>query len=203
MQVLTKGEFAKHIGVSPGRISQMLSAGMIGRDALEGEGPTAKIVVAKAVEQIAARRHVGQGLGNGLMTRLTAAPAPSTQPEPPADDPLKPDTVADQIQRERLEQERRKNRTAAIEEARMLGALVDGEACAREVAKSGQQLVNVFMGMAPDIANAIAAQFELPQRDVLHLVRQVMNSKRAAAAATMKQGAEALPETVETEVEAA
>ena len=115
----------------------------------------------------------------------------------------KPAGLAEQIQAERLEQEKRRNRREAIEEAQQLGQLVEGEALTREVAKVCQALVNTFTGMAPDIANAIAAKFELPQRDVLHLVRQVMNEKRGAAAQAARQAAEALPETVEAEVEAA
>lgn len=202
MQLLSKGEFARHIGVSPGRVSQYLSAGIIGPDALSGKGHTAKVVVEKAVEQIKARRHVGQALGNGLLTRLDD-PAPPAQPDLAASDPTKPAGLAEQIQAERLEQERRKNRREAIEEAQQLGRLIEGEELQRAVAKTAQDLINTFTGMAPDIANAIAAKFELPQRDVLHLVRQVMNEKRGAAAQAARQAAEALPETVDAEVEAA
>lgn len=201
MQLLSKGEFARHIGVSPGRVSQYLTAGIIGADALEGEGRAARIVVHKAVEQIRARRHVGQALGNGLLTRLDDDTPQQQTPRADVED--KGDDLARQIQAERLEQERRKNRLAAIDEARELGRLVEGEALQRAVAKTAQDLVNTFMGMAPDIANAIAARFELPQRDVLHLVRQVMNDKRAAAAQAKRSEAETLPETVEAAVELA
>jgi hypothetical protein len=41
----------------------------------------------------------------------------------------------------------------------------------------------------------------LPQRDVLHLLRQVRNEKKGAAAMIAKAEAETLSETVETIVE--
>lgn len=202
---LSKVDFAAHIGVTKGRVSQMIASGMIGRDAMQGEGRSARIVVEKAVEQIRTRRHVGQALGNGLATRLDDVAAPPaetpavTEQKPPTLTLLtKPDDTASLIQLERLEQERRKNRQADRDEAIANGKLVAGEELQRQVAKASQTVVNTFSGMAPDIANAIAAKFELPQRDVLHLVRQVMREKRLGAATALKTEAEALPETVET-----
>ncbi|TIX19826.1 MAG: hypothetical protein E5V44_01955, partial [Mesorhizobium sp.] len=67
---MSKGDFARHINVTPGRVSQYISAGMIGKDALEGEGRSAKIIVSRAIEQIRQRRDISQALNNGLSTRL-------------------------------------------------------------------------------------------------------------------------------------
>lgn len=201
---LSKSDFARHIGVSAGRVSQYLRDGLIGPDALVGEGRSARIVVEKAVEQIRRRRHVGQALGNGLLTQLggepSAAPAPA---DTDADLRSGKDDLARQIQQERLEQEQRRNRREAREEAEQLGRLVDGEEMRREIAKTTQVLVTTFMGMAPDIANAIAAKFGVTQRDVLLEVRRVMNEKRAAAAAALHAAGEELPETEEAELEVA
>lgn len=166
--------------------------------------------VAKAVEQIRTRRHIGQALGNGLMTDLRHEAAAqlrlgASDPEPPRPalrlSPAPEDDPAALIQLERLESERRKNRLAAIDEARSLGQLVDGKVVEREVGKAAQAVVNAFTGMAPDIANAIAAEFSLPQRDVLHLIRRVMNERRGVVSATTRTAAEAMPETEEVAVE--
>lgn len=196
MPEMSKSEFARHIGVSPGRITQYISAGIIGPDALVGEGRTARIDVDRAKAQISTRRHVGQALGNGLTTRVSATTPqlPDTQLSP-----RDPDT-AELIQLERLEQERRKNRQASIDEARMLGQLVPADDMQRALAASAQKLVNTFTGMAPDIANAIAAKFGLPQRDVLHLVKLVIGEKRVIAAQLERDAATAMPETVEAVV---
>ncbi len=188
---LAKGDFAREMNLSPGRISQMIKEGIIGPDAIT---PAGRIVVELAKAQIAARRHVGQALGNGLGTNIVGAPAvPPGQPAPL----LGEKQAAELIQLERLEQERRKNRQAEKEEAIANGQLVRGDELVRQVAKATQRVVNEFTGMAPDIANAIAAKWELPQRDVLHLVRQVMRAKRGELAAAARREGEALPETAE------
>lgn len=200
---LSKSDFARHIGVSPGRVSQYLRDEIIGRDALSGEGRSARIVVEKAVEQIRTRRHVGQATGNGLQTRLDdAPPADAGAAAAGLDEVVSKDDVAKQIQREKLQQEQRRNRREAIDEAAQLGQLIAVEDFRREVGKTAQTLVTTFMGMAPDIANAIAAEFKVPQRDVLLLVRKVMNAKRAQATTALRLAAEELPEMIEGELEA-
>lgn len=197
-EVISKSEFAARIKVTPGRISQYISAGIIGPDALVGEGRLARVDVAKALRQIGMRRHVGQSLGNGLGTRLALEPDDDDpSPEMSGPDNARKKDVAELIQLERLEQERRKNRQQAIDEAAANGNLVTAEALEREVGKATQAVVSAFNGMAPDLANAISAKFELSQRDVLHLVRQVMNDRRKMIAAAAREEAEALPETEE------
>lgn len=190
MMLQSKSEFAAHIGVVPSRVTAMIKGGIIGADALAGEGRSARIIVERAVEQIRTRRHVGQALGNGIETRLDAPAA--TDSKPAADD------TAALIQLERLDQERRKNRQAERDEAVANGRLVPGEELQRQVGKASQTVMNWAVGLAPDIANAIAAQFRLPQRDVLHLVRNVMRDRRAAIAQDLKLAAAEMPETVET-----
>ncbi|MCY1562405.1 hypothetical protein D9M68_997950 [compost metagenome] len=51
--------------------------------------------------------------------------------------------------------------------------------------------------MLADFAAAIAARFELPQRDVLHELRRVRTEKKAAEAERARERAKTLPETVE------
>lgn len=199
MSLLSKGDFARHIGVSAGRVSQMIASGMIGADALDGEGRSARVVVEKAVEQIRRRRDVGQSLGNGLLTRLDTATTPAA-PEG-LGDTLRSDDTAEKIQLQRLEELQRRNRLAAIEEQRQLGALVSADDMRREVGKAVQDVLSVFIGMTPDLANAIAAKFGLSQRDVLFELRRVMAEKRAEASAARRDAAEQLPATVEAEVE--
>lgn len=194
---MSKGEFAAHIGVSAGRVSQMITSGMIGKDALVGEGRSAKVLVEAAVEQIRKRRDVGQALGNGLGTRLSDAPP--TQQADAKLLPRDPDTT-ELIALERLASERRRNRLAEIEEAERMGRLVPAEDMQREVGKVAQRLVNTFTGMVPDIANAIAAEYSLPARDLVHLIRRVMNEKRAAAAQELGEAAAEMPDTVEVVV---
>ena len=195
---MSKTAFAAHIRVSPARISQYLRDGIIGRDAMIGDGRNARINVEKAMEQIGVRRHVGQAMGNGLGTLLD--PPPATSPDVNKPDLARHDTSA-LIQQERLEQERRKNRLATIDEATRLGSLIPAEDMQREVGRSLQKLADVYNGMVPDIASAIAAKWSLPQRDIEHVVRGVMREKRAAASKRLGEEAAGMVETVEAVIQ--
>lgn len=213
---MSKGDFARHINVSPGRVSQYIASGMITRDALEGEGRNAKVIVARAVEQIRQRRDISQALNNGLSTRLDldepdeAADAggflPAGVGKPSSDggsQSLKPQTVDDEIKQERLQSERRRNRVAAQEEAQRLGQLVDAASVKAEMAKLAQAVDDENAGMLADFATAIAAQFGVPQRDVLHLLRRIRNEKKAAAADRARRRMASLPERVDMIIEGA
>lgn len=194
METMSKADFARHIGVSDVRVSQYVRQGIIGPDALVGEGRSARVVVEKAVAQIRARRNVGQALGNGLATRLETAERPLVgDTQLPARDP----DTAELIQRERLVAEQRKNRLAEVDEAQRLGELVTTEDMRRELGKALQRQQNVFTGMVPDFANAISAQYGMPARDLVHLLRKVMNEKRGEAATIEAAAADAMPQTVE------
>ena len=210
---MSKGDFARHINVSAGRVSQYIAAGMIGRDALEGEGRAARIIVARAVEQIRQRRDIGQALGNGLSTRLDldggddeAADAgdllhASVGRPDDGERPLKPASVDDEIKQERLQAERRRNRVAAQEEAMRLGQLLDARSVRAEMAKLVRSVDDEYAAMLQDFAEALAAQFHVPQRDVLHLLGKVRTEKKAAAAERARRRAAGLPESAEAVIE--
>lgn len=200
MQVVTKGEFARLAEVSPGRVSQWISEGKIGADALQGEGRSARIIVERALAQVRLRRDVGQGLGNGIGTRLfDGAPEPC----PPSREDLPPrgDDVAYQIQLERLQAEKRKNRQASIEEAEHLGQLVPADAVRAQMARLARQVDEANAAMLADFANAISGRFSLPQRDVLHLLRATRNEKKGQLATVLARAANDVPETVEVIIE--
>jgi hypothetical protein len=205
---LSKGDFAKRIGVSPGRVSQYIAAGMIGPSALDGEGRNAKVIVAAAVEQIRQRRDIGQSLGNGLSTKLDLEPEESGGEREPAAERTSGDgggtktpTVDDEIKQERLQAERRRNRVAAQDEALRLGHLVEGVRVKAEMTKLARSIDDEYAAMLQDFAEAITAQFHVPQRDVLHLLRRVRIDKKAAAAERARRRAAGLPEMVEAIVE--
>jgi hypothetical protein len=208
---LSKGDFAAHIGVTPGRVSQYIAAGMIGPDALDGQGRNAKVIVAKAKEQIARKRDIGQALGNGLSTRLALDPEeaadasgllPAGVGKPDdTDRSLKSTSVDDELKQQRLEAERRRNRLAAEDEAARRGRLVDAAHVRAQMTKLAQAVDDENAGMLADFASAVAAEFKLPQRDVLHLLRKVRAEKKAGAADRARRRASGLPEFVEAIIE--
>lgn len=199
MTLMSKGDFAQHINVSKGRVSQYLAAGIIGPECLDGQGRSARIIVERAVEQIRQRRDIGQSLGNGLGTRLDLDEPP--EPEAPRGLSPKSPTIDDEIKAQRLERERRQNVRGRIEDAERLGQLVPALQVRAEMAKLARQVDDANAAMLADFASAIAARFELPQRDVLHLLRQVRTEKKAAEAERARARAAGLADKTQTAIE--
>lgn len=202
---VSKGEFAAIIGVSPGRISQYLSEGKISQAALEGSGRNAKIRVEQAKADLRLTLDVSQRLGNGIETRLDGHPSPSSA-QPSAVAPAIGGTQSGldyEIKQQKLNQLLRTNRNGAIEEAKARGQLIETDEAQAQMSRVASAMLEVFEGGLTDIAAAIAAEFKLPQRDVKHLIRREFRKVRETAAAQMKKKAIALPETVETNLEAA
>lgn len=196
-ETVSKGVFAGICGVSAGRVSQWISEGKITDDALDGEGPRAKIRVAVAQAQLRARMDVGQRFGNGLKTRLRAPLArPANEPAGAAPVPLV-DTVEEQIKREKLREIEFKNREALKKELASRGEYVRTIDVRVGYDQVAMGMVNVFEGALTDFSQAIAARFEVPQRDVLHLLRGEFRKVRAAAAQTARRAGSELPATIE------
>ena len=201
-EVVSKGQFAALRNVSPGRVSQWISEGKIKPDALVGEGRNAKINVAMATRQLRDSLDVGQLTGNGVGTRLDLplpvqpVPAPAKEPAPsPAGDP-----IADAIKQERLDQLRRANRREAEEEAARSGKYTDAAEAARQMGVIATKMMAVMEGSLAEFATAVSARFEIPQRDVLHLLRSEFRKVRATAAKTFRDMATDLPPVVNSEL---
>jgi hypothetical protein len=174
----------------------MIGEGIISDDALVGVGRMARINVARAVAQIKSRRDIGQALGNGLGTRLDGAPPP--QHAAPVD-PLSADdgrsvATEDLIKLERLASERRRNRQAEEDDAKRRGDLMETAQSRAEMTRIASRMLTAFEGALPDMATALAARFELPQRDFLHELKRSFVAFRANEAKREAQRAEELPE---------
>ncbi|WP_099864719.1 hypothetical protein [Pararhizobium haloflavum] len=202
---LTKAEFAAHINVSKARVSQLVKDGVIGPDCLAGEGRSARVIVARAVQEIRRKRDVGQSVGNGLTTRLDEAPVQTdafvAEPIPTREVQPRLDTVEDQIKREKLAHQRMVNRRAAEEEETRRGSLMPTDAARVEMTQIAATMMQIFEGALPEFATAIAGKFELPQRDVLHELKQVYRDVRKAAEARERRRAASLSATEEVEIE--
>lgn len=203
---VTKGEFARIIGVSPGRVSQYLTEGKISAAALEGSGRSAKIKVEQARADLRLTLDVSQRLGNGIDTRLDSdeqAPTvavPTSEPiTVPAEIIRGPDH---EIKLQKLEQLRRANRAGAIAEAKNSGLLMETAEARAQMSRIAAAMLDVFEGGLNDMASAIAAQFELPQRDVKHLMKAEFRKVRESAARKMKEKAVELDEVTKTGLDA-
>ncbi|ANL02199.1 hypothetical protein AMJ96_CH00608 [Rhizobium sp. N113] len=192
---VTKGEFAALIGVSAGRVSQYLKEGRISAAAIEGAGRNARIRVNRAKADLSATLDVGQRFGNGLATRLEPTAQPSWVAPREADVPVGIDR---EIKEQKLEQIRRSNRKAAIDEALTRGILMRTDDARAEMSKITAQVIQDIEGKLPEASAAIAAEFKLPQRDVLHLMRKTFLQLRGRLSAAYSSAARDLPEAVET-----
>ncbi|MCV0427819.1 MAG: hypothetical protein K5905_20370 [Roseibium sp.] len=206
--VVTKGEFADILNVSAGRVSQYITEGKISGAALVGEGRRAKINVAVAREQLRNHLDIGQMLGNGLETRLSSVDQPGPLPletappqhtPQPSLDPRK-ETVEDKLKRERLFQAQIQSRKAAAEEEAEKGRFVSAAEIRASDMRIAVKMIQTFEGALPNMAAAIASRFEVPVRDVLHLLKAEFTEMRSRAADQNRAVAEGLPETVKTEI---
>ncbi|WP_309628746.1 hypothetical protein [Brevundimonas sp.] len=212
--IVTKGQFAELIGVSPGRVSQMIAEGKIGPEALVGEGRSAKIRIETARAQLRERTDLGQRLGNGLTTRLDgalsvvadtplidrfaeAAPrlagaedsfriSPTPQPSPT-------DPVADRLKQLKLNDAERRERQALEDDLARRGVYIRADHSRAALLGVAQTMLNVFDGCVADLAQALATEFEIPQRDLAHVLRREFRALRSRAADAARKKAGEMP----------
>lgn len=205
---VSKGEFAAICGVSAGRVSQWISEKKITPEALDGEGPRARVKVQIAQAQLRSRLDVGQRFGNGLKTRLraplarAAAEAAPTQAPPQEVEAPAFDSVDERIKREKLAEIERRNREQARKELAARGEYVRADDVKVGYDQVATGMINVFEGALTNLATAVAARFEVPQRDVLHLLRGEFRKVRVDAAQAARKAGETLPAVIEDDPEA-
>lgn len=192
LPTMTKGEFARLINVTPGRVSQYIASGQIGPDALDGIGRNARIIVDKARRQLTGRLDVAQRVGlNGLGNRVTVPDV--TQPGSETSNyrpPSQSDAIADQIAKEKLEQAKMQTARAKREEALAEGRYIRADEAKAEITRAVAMAYRVMEGGLADMATHLAGQFEVPQRDILHHLQKAFRDVRARAAQGFQEAAE-------------
>lgn len=174
--------------VSPGRVTQWITEGKIA-DCLVGEGRHAKIDVDKAFERLKLRLDAGQRLGNGAATVL----APITKQAEPSE----VDALDLQLKKERLQQAQAANRKAAEEELARRGIYVRAEHASGAAGKLASTILQMFEGGMADVAAEMAAEYKLPQRDVVHFMRKRFREVRTRISAKLAADAVAMPQTID------
>lgn len=213
-EIVTKVRFAALKNVSKGRVSQWIAEKKIKGPALVGKGRNARINVTEATIQLRQTLDIGQRAGRGINTDLSlpaavSVPAPAVAPAPvealaaasPVSSAPAVDPIEEHIKRERLEQLRRSNRKLAEEEAARAGRFTDAAESSRRMGFIAAQTITIVEGSLSEIATALSAKFQIPQRDVLHLLHAELRKVRAAGAKMFREQAEVLPAMVEVEVE--
>lgn len=210
--VVSPAEFARLRGVHRSRVTRYIKEGKLSGAALVADGRGVKVRVSVAMEQLRERLDIGQQMGNGLDARdtLPAAAVRAAQPASGVFDEEgeggqfareKVDTVEAQIKRERLIRERIMNRRLAEEAEAERGRFMETAAARAQMAGLVGSVLQSFEGGLADMAAAVAERFEVPQRDVLHLLKGELRKVREAAAARARKTMETTPRTVETLVQ--
>ncbi len=179
---VTKSEFAELIGVSRGRVSQMLAARQIDGDAIVGEGRSARINVEVARAQLDARLDLGQRLGANGRVKLGGASSDPTEAA---------------IKRQRLAALELANERARAEAAARSGHYVEADGMRQELGRVAGRLVAGFEGSLPELAAAIASQSSMSQRDALHVLRTAWRAIRTRLSGAEAEAAAQEPETLE------
>lgn len=196
---ISKKDFADEVGVTPGRVSQWISAGQIHGEALVGSGRKARIRTDVAKEQLRkkldvthrARASAKAQLADNVTFRQTAEQPTSRLARSVISD------VEQQIQAQRLEGFRRDNRRKAEEEAARSGRYSLTAAVEKEMGRLAARLIGFFESWLGELSSKVAAKFGLAQRDVLHLLRTEFRVFRASTSVALRRDAEKLPILIE------
>jgi DNA-binding transcriptional regulator YdaS (Cro superfamily) len=184
---VSKGEFAELIGVSPGRVSQYIAERKIFGDAIEGEGRRARIRADVARSQLLKTLEPSQRLGaNGALMRSGPSSELPFAPPSPLQTPPKPasadDVMRDELAAERLKQQRLKTAQAEREEALATGRYMLTDDARREMARAVGDAFKVMDQGLRAMANAVAAELGVPERDAHQVLAKSFRALRAEAA---------------------
>jgi hypothetical protein len=198
---VTKAELSLLTGVSRQRVSQWIAEGKIGPEALEGEGPRARVRVALALKHLRERLDANQRFGlNGLWTNLTANAPESPKADAVVAAPIV-DSVEARIKAEKLRQAELATRRAEEDDRARRGIYCLASEVRAAMNRQAVSFVKFFDGALPDLAEALAAKHKISAREALHTLRSEMLRIRARAAKNLRLEAAALPEFVEDEGE--
>lgn len=229
-QLMTQAEFARHMGVTRAAVTQWKKKDILQENAFTLPGKKGKVRAAIAEAQYLKNRDVGQSLGNGIDTgsganasaqavseKTRAAPQPDlptalTAPVPDPERVLPPeasskgdisrtDWVQDEHRRAKLEEQHRKNRKAASEEALRVGILMSSDDAREQLGRVSVMMMQIFEGTLTDFATALSEKFGVPHRDALHLLKAEFRKVRKMAAKKERVRAEAAQKEITVPVD--
>ena len=224
-RAVSAAEFARLRGVHRSQVTRYVKDGKISGEALVPSGRGVKIRVKLAMAQLRERLDIGQQIGNGIDARTSLEGEEGD--ERPGAEPVQSEgarsegslfadvrevpgsrvaagrgpSIEEQIKRERLRSVQFANRKAAEDEEARKGRLMETDAAQAKMTGLVSQTLQAFEGGLADMATAIGERFELPQRDVLHLLKGEFRKVCASAAERARKRLAETPATVETVVQ--
>jgi len=167
---VSKSEFATRCGVTAARVSQWISEGKIDGDAIVGEGRSAVIDADLATAQ--------------LKQRLDPAQRRALDEE----------GIDLQMQKERLAQTKLKTDRMKEIDREQRGVYVLASDARGEMLRIASTMQAEHESWLPNAASAVAAKFQIPQRDVLCVLKENFLSFRASSSAKHAAAAAKEPE---------
>lgn len=174
-EVMTKAEFAKHVGRHPAFVTRAIEQGKLAGPALIGEGRGTRIIVDEAMRQLGKKLDLGQQLAQArpVLGALALEPAPAETGDGLADERVESLRLRNLKLRADIERGAREDAIAA-------GELVDAQAVSRALARQLAPLVNTFDELPAQIAKPIAEQFGLEYPEVLIAVKKAVRKTQTA-----------------------
>jgi hypothetical protein len=194
-KLVSKGDFAGLVGVSAGRVSQLIKDGRLA-GALVGEGRGARIDVAKAMALLDVGLDISQRIGLNGKARIVKAGSDAPPPEMP-----RPNTVDDELKREALVQRQAETRRVLRDEAERAGELVSAREARLATDKAVVKMVAAVDQMLVEAAAAMSAEWHMPKREALHLLRRIWREQRLKQSGEMAADAADLPSEAEMVLE--
>lgn len=193
--LMTKGDFARAIRRSPGRISQLIREGKLHGAALAGE----KINVAVAKQQLGASLDPSQQIAQAspILPGLDQ-PAPTNAGEGPRTASASEGLIAAKTEGARLDNELRRRKLAEQE-----GRYVLADQARRAQATEHALIVQFVDSWIAEAGAALALEFGIDERAAIIFVQNSWREARARASEERQAYAESLPETVAEPFQAA
>jgi hypothetical protein len=185
-KLISKSEFARRRGVSPQRVGQWVAEGKITPPALVGEGRSAKINEAAAIEQLAGRLDTNQRQGNGIATKLANV----------ADDDVGNGSLEKRLLTAKVSNAERLGQKHQEEELLRRGVLSETAAVKAAWHRGFGEMIGAFEGAFPGFASAIAAKPGASAREMVLILRTEWRTERERLAAIHRARAGAEPEIV-------
>lgn len=193
---MSSADFARAVKVTPGRVSQWKSEGKISGAALVEKDGRILIDAERACADLGRTLDVSQMTGNGAATKLKGLFEGDG-----TDADLSPDDVlAERLKQEKLREIEIRNRSAAKREAEEAGIYVRTTHHQQAVAKVAALIIREFETSLPEIANGLAARFELPIRDVDRELMSRLKIVRGNVQRELTRLADQQPDVVQDDV---
>jgi hypothetical protein len=227
LPLVRKSAFAVMRNVSNARVSQWLAEGKIDGEAIVGTGQRAMLDADLALAQLNLRLDTDQRYGvNGLSTNLDEPAsremtgffsslseeqkeaAMAYRGEEGHGDPrllspraipaAEPDsTVEARLKAEKLKQAGFLTNKLELEDAARQGKYMETVEAAASMRRVADEMLKIFEGSFPEFSSAIAAKFQVPSREVTHLLHEEFRRIREQLAAVYTALAKKMPPTVE------